>query len=121
MNLGWIIACVLEVVGTFLWREGVEKLSDGGTHRFDGPRRCRACHRRRLSAAAKPHACIAWLLLNEGIVGHLFNAERELPRFTPIYLRFVPQRRCINRSHGENRVRSASRPMSTMTAMVPMT
>jgi hypothetical protein len=39
MNLGWIIACVLEVVGTLLWRESVEKLSDGGTHRFDGPRR----------------------------------------------------------------------------------
>ena len=38
MHLGLCIACVFEVVGAFLWREGFEELADGGADGFDGSR-----------------------------------------------------------------------------------
>ena len=38
-----------------------------------------------------------------------------------IYTRDVPQRRWRKRSHGENRILSASSPMTTMMNITPMT
>jgi hypothetical protein len=41
--------------------------------------------------------------------------------FIPAYVRAVPQRLCRKRSNGEKRILSASRPMKTITIMMPRT
>src|ERR1700687_1262407 len=36
MILGWCVSCILEIVGTFVWREGWEQLADGRANGFNG-------------------------------------------------------------------------------------
>jgi len=46
---------------------------------------------------------------------------RSDPAVTRCYFNPVPQRRCRNRSQGENRILSAINPISTITIITPIT
>ncbi len=73
----------------------------GGRSESKHPRRCAA--RRRDSAGSS-------------LIWRLFKKRGDCDQTRP-----VPQRRCKKRSHGENRILSASNPMITMTNIIPIT